>query len=49
MPLLLAFADRSGAPAAIGLAGLIFALTAVPLMFVWRVSERGPVAASATG
>jgi len=49
MPLLLAFADRSGAPAAIGLAGLIFALTAVPLMFVWRVAERGPVAVSATG
>src|SRR2546423_7327081 len=49
MPLLLAFADRSGAPAAIGLAGLIFAVTAVPLMFVWRVAERGPVVASATG
>jgi MFS family permease len=48
MPLLLAFADRFGAPAAIGLAGTIFALTAVPLMFVWRVAERGPVA-SATG
>jgi MFS family permease len=49
MPLLLAFADRFGAPAAIGLAGVIFTLTAVPLMFVWRVSERGPVAASAAG
>jgi MFS family permease len=48
MPLLLAFADRFGAPAAIGLAGAIFALTAVPLMFVWRVAERGPLA-SATG
>jgi MFS family permease len=49
MPLLLAFADRFGAPAAIGLAGLIFTLTAVPLMFVWRVAESGPAAASATG
>jgi hypothetical protein len=49
MPLLLAFADRFGAPAAIGLAGLIFALTAVPLMFVWRVAESGPAVASATG
>jgi MFS family permease len=46
MPLLLAFADRFGAPAAIGLAGAIFALTAVPLMFVWRVAERGPVASA---
>ena len=40
MPLLLSFADRFGAPAAIGLSGAIFALTAVPLMFVWRVADR---------
>lgn len=40
MPLLLAFADRFGAPAAIGLSSAIFALTAVPLLFVWRVADR---------
>jgi len=49
MPLLLAFADRFGAPAAIGLAGAIFAVTAVPLMFVWRVADRASAPASATG
>jgi MFS family permease len=49
MPLLLAFADRFGAPAAIGLSGTVFALTAVPLMFVWRVADRGAAPASATG
>jgi MFS family permease len=49
MPLLLAFADRFGAPAAIGLSGAVFALTAVPLMFVWRVADRGAAPASATG
>ena len=47
MPLLLAFADRFGAPAAIGLSGVVFAVTAVPLMFVWRVADRGPTSASA--
>jgi len=36
MPLMLAFADRFGAPAAIGLSSVIFAVTAVPLMFVWH-------------
>jgi len=41
MPLMLAFADRFGAPAAIGLSGAVFAATAVPLMFVWRVADRG--------
>ncbi|HEX9265997.1 MAG TPA: MFS transporter [Candidatus Limnocylindria bacterium] len=49
MPVLLAFADRFGAPAAIGLAGAIFAVTAVPLMFVWRVADRASAPASATG
>ena len=48
MPLLLAFADRFGAPAAIGLSSAIFALTAVPLMFVWRIADRGPAPASAS-
>jgi MFS family permease len=42
MPLMLAFADRFGAPAAIGLSGAVFAVTAVPLMFIWRVADRGP-------
>ena len=49
MPLLLAFADRFGAPAAIGLSSAVFALTAVPLMFVWRVADRGPMRARARG
>jgi MFS family permease len=48
MPLLLAFADRFGAPAAIGLSSAIFALTAVPLMFVWRIADRRPAPASAS-
>src|SRR5437762_2506330 len=46
MPLLLAFADRSGAPAAIGLACGIVAVTTVPLMFIWRVADRGAASAS---
>jgi MFS family permease len=49
MPLLLAFADRFGAPAAIGLSSAVFALTAVPLMFVWRVADRAPTPARAAG
>ncbi|MDP9274371.1 MAG: MFS transporter [Chloroflexota bacterium] len=49
MPLMLAFADRFGAPAAIGLSSAIFALTAVPLMFVWRVADRANAPASASG
>jgi MFS family permease len=49
MPLLLAFADRFGAPAAIGLSSAVFGLMAVPLMFVWRVADRGPAPASAAG
>ena len=49
MPLMLAFADRFGAPAAIGLSSVLFGVTAVPLMFVWRVAERGPAPVSATG
>ena len=47
MPLMLAFADRFGAPAAIGLSGAVFAVTAVPLMFIWRVADRGPSPAGA--
>lgn len=49
MPLLLAFADRFGAPAAIGLSSAIFAATAVPLMFVWRVADRARAPAGAPG
>ena len=49
MPLLLAFADRFGAPAAIGLSSAIFALTALPLMFVWRVADPVPAPARASG
>ena len=49
MPLLLAFADRFGAPAAIGLSSAVFALTAVPLLFVWRVADRGLAPANAPG
>src|SRR2546425_8623621 len=49
MPLLLAFADRFGPAAAIGLSGLIFAVTTVPLMFVWRVADRSVVPASVPG
>jgi len=46
MPLLLAFADRFGAPAAIGLSCGIVAVTTVPLMFIWRVADRGAASAS---
>lgn len=49
MPLLLAFADRFGAPAAIGLSSAIFAVTAVPLLFVWRVADRRPATAGLAG
>jgi MFS family permease len=49
MPLLLAFADRFGAPAAIGLSSAVFALTAVPLLFVWRVADRSPAPAGVAG
>jgi MFS family permease len=45
MPLLLAFADRFGAPAAIGFSAAVFGFTAIPLMFVWRVADRGPAPA----
>ena len=40
MPLLLLSADRLGPPAAIGIATVIFAATAVPLLITWRVAER---------
>lgn len=40
MPLLLLSADRLGAPTAIGIATVIFAATAVPLLVLWRVAER---------
>jgi MFS family permease len=49
MPLMLAFADRFGAPAAIGLSSVVFAVTAVPLMFVWRVADRGRPATTGAG
>jgi len=49
MPLMLAFADRFGAPAAVGLSSLVFAVTAVPLVFVWRVAERGPASVDTPG
>jgi MFS family permease len=40
MPLLLASADRFGAPAAIGVATVALALTVLPFLFIWRTSER---------
>ncbi len=40
MPLLLIAADRLGPAEAIGIATVIFAATAVPLLVVWRVAER---------
>jgi hypothetical protein len=45
MPLLLASADRFGAPAAIGVSTAALALTVLPFLFIWRTSER-PVALS---
>jgi MFS family permease len=49
MPLLLAFADRFGAPAAIGLSCAIVVVTTVPLMFIWRVADRGAAPAGLPG
>ena len=49
MPLMLAFADRFGAPAAIGLSSAVFAVTAIPLMLVWRVADRAPAPAAPSG
>jgi predicted MFS family arabinose efflux permease len=40
MPLLLASADRFGAPTAIGVATAALALTVLPFLFIWRTSER---------
>jgi MFS family permease len=40
MPLLLTGADRLGPPAAIGISTAIFAVTAVPLLLIWRTAER---------
>ena len=40
MPLLLASADRFGAPAAIGLSTAALAVTVLPFLFIWRTSER---------
>jgi len=40
MPLLLAAADRFGAPAAIGVATAALALTVLPFLLIWRTSER---------
>jgi len=39
MPLLLVSADRLGAPQAIGIAAVIFAATAIPLLVIWRAAE----------
>jgi len=41
------FQGLTGAPAAIGLSSGVFAATAVPLMFVWRMADRAPAPASA--
>ncbi|HEV8468064.1 MAG TPA: MFS transporter [Candidatus Limnocylindria bacterium] len=46
MPLLLAFAEALGAPAAIGVSAAFLALTVIPLLIVWRAAERRPVAAT---
>jgi len=46
MPLLLAFADLLGAPAAIGISAAFFALTVIPLLILWRAAERGLVPAA---
>jgi len=40
MPLLLASADRFGAPAAIGVSTAALAITVLPFLFIWRTSER---------
>lgn len=40
MPLLLIAADRLGPAEAIGISTAIFAVTAVPLLVIWRVAER---------
>jgi MFS family permease len=39
MPLLLASADKLGAPGAIGIATVIFGATAIPLAVIWRAAE----------
>ena len=49
MPLMLAFADHFGAPAAIGLSSAVFAVTAIPLMLVWRVADSAPAPAAPSG
>ena len=41
MRLLLVFADRLGAPVAIGISAVIVALTVVPLLVMWRTAESG--------
>jgi len=48
MPLLLTFADRLGAPGAIGLSAALCAVTVIPLLFVWRAAERRPMPAAPT-
>jgi predicted MFS family arabinose efflux permease len=40
MPLLLTSADRLGAPGAVGIATALFAVTAIPLLVIWRAAER---------
>ncbi len=42
VPLLLGLADVVSPPVAIGLSALLFGLVAVPLLVVWRASDRQP-------
>ena len=47
MPLLLGSADRFGTPAAIGVSTAVLAITVLPFLFIWRISERPAPAAAA--
>jgi MFS family permease len=49
MPLLLASADRLGAPAAIGVATAALAVTVLPFLFIWRTADRGDRVAAIRG
>jgi predicted MFS family arabinose efflux permease len=48
MPLLLVFADRLGAPVAIGISAGLVAVIVIPLLIMWRTAERRPVMAATT-
>jgi hypothetical protein len=48
MPLLLVFADRLGAPVAIGISAGLVAVIVIPLLIMWRTAERHPVTAATT-